>query len=263
MNAVYLFVFQTFFALLIVATWSTRNVKMVNLAAPPLRPLGGLDTNQNAQGSLPWCGSEVPQSPPAALAPPSNPRLSPAHYNDWQLLCIKSNLNHHINGIHHSPPPNSRPPKNVSNFWPVSGEPKLEVLTSSDPGWLFIPPFPSWNSSFPSIFSSADSCSWLGEIWYYLREILCPLGLITLSLAKWYIFLICIRKLTRKESFLLTSQLDHLQFLLGNVWKEQFYGRQQKGEPLFRPDSYSLDMQLRKLTLSININCCPSILIAS
>ena len=37
-------------------------------------------------------------------------------------MCIKSNLNHHINGIHHLPPPNSRPPKNVSNFWPVSGE---------------------------------------------------------------------------------------------------------------------------------------------
>ena len=47
MNAVYLFIFQTFFALLIVATWSTRNVKMVNLAAPPLRLLGGLDRNQN------------------------------------------------------------------------------------------------------------------------------------------------------------------------------------------------------------------------
>ena len=55
---------------------------MVNLAAPPPQPLGGLDRNQNAQGSLPGCGSEVPQSPPAAIAPPSNPRLSPAHYND-------------------------------------------------------------------------------------------------------------------------------------------------------------------------------------
>ena len=40
------FIFQTFLALLIVAMWSTRNVKMVNLA-PPLRLLGGLDRNQN------------------------------------------------------------------------------------------------------------------------------------------------------------------------------------------------------------------------
>ena len=46
MKAVYLFIFQTFFALLIVATWSTRNVKMVNLA-PPLRLLGGMVRNQN------------------------------------------------------------------------------------------------------------------------------------------------------------------------------------------------------------------------
>ena len=53
---------------------------------------------------------------------------------------------------------------------------------------------------------------------------------------------------------MLTSRLGHLQFLLRNVWKEQFYGRQRKGEALFRPDSYSLDMQLRKLTLSINQN---------
>ena len=74
MNAVYLFIFQTFFALLIVAMWSTRNVKMVNLAALPLRLLGGLDRNQNAQGSLPLCAPEGVGSP----IPPSNPCLFPA-----------------------------------------------------------------------------------------------------------------------------------------------------------------------------------------
>ena len=70
MNAVYLFIFQTFFALLIVATWSTRNVKMVNLAAPPLRLLGGLDRNQNAQGSLPLCAAKNAPAPIVILAFP-------------------------------------------------------------------------------------------------------------------------------------------------------------------------------------------------
>ena len=78
------------------------------------------------------------------------------------------------------------------------------------------------------------------------------LGLHDSVLGQMIYFLICNRKLTQKESFLLTSQLDHLQFLLGNVWKERSYGRQRKGEALFRLDPYSLDMQVRKLTLSIN-----------
>ena len=70
-----------------------------------------------------------------------------------------------------------------------------------------------------------------------------------------------IYKLTQKDSFLFTSELAHLQFQLRNVLKERYHRMQRKEEALFQPDSCSLDMQLRKLTLSININCCPSILI--
>ena len=61
-------------------------------------------------------------------------------------------------------------------------------------------------------------------------------------------------KLTQKDSFLFTSELAHLQFRLRNVLKERYHRMQRKEEALFQPDSCSLDMQLRKLTLSINQN---------